>query len=167
MTLREMIEAGIGFEGYRKVQCWVNEDYPEIYHAGNDFHGIKERYLDREVRYIFPYQESDSMPGITIELYEAENEITKEILRNGYEKGIVKFITDPNMEAGTVCSIGEYWFYFSGTDAEEKNPEEFLAGADMEEVLDRVLAALDWLLDENEDNGDAEYNYYYAVLRES
>lgn len=167
MTLREMIEAGVEFEGYRKVQCWETEDYPEIYHAGNDFRGMPEKYLDRTVRYIFPYQESDSVPGITVELYEAENGITKEMLRGGYGKGVVKFITDPNMEAGTVCSIGDYWFYFGGTDAEEKDPEEFLAGADMEEVLDRVLAALDGLRDENEDNGDAEYNYYCAVLREA
>lgn len=73
MTLRELIKAGIEFEGYRKVQCWENEDYPKIYHEGNDFKGMPEEYLDRMVRYIFPYQESDSVPGITIELYEASN----------------------------------------------------------------------------------------------
>lgn len=31
MTLRELLESGINIEGYKKIQCWENEDNPTIY----------------------------------------------------------------------------------------------------------------------------------------
>ena len=31
MTLRKLLESGIVIEGYRKIQCWENEDNPTIY----------------------------------------------------------------------------------------------------------------------------------------
>lgn len=164
MTLKEMAEAGIEFEGYIKVQCWEDEDNPEVYYEGNDFRQIPEKYLGRTVRFIFPYMESDSAAGITVEIYGPENKITKEMVRKGIIKGTVKFIVDPNLESGTVCSIGEYWFYFGGAEAEGKDPEAYLKGTNMEKLVCSVLTALDWLRDEDEDNGGAEYGYYFSVL---
>jgi hypothetical protein len=58
MTLREMIDNGVTFEGYVKIQCWENENNPTIYYEGyinEDGTKAFEEYLDRDVRYIFPY----------------------------------------------------------------------------------------------------------------
>lgn len=69
LTLRNLRDAGIEIEGYKKVQCWEDEDNPTIYHEGFNFYGMDEKYLDRNVRYIFPYNDGE-VPGITIELEE-------------------------------------------------------------------------------------------------
>ena len=69
LTLRDLIEAGIEIEGWKKVQCWEDEDNPTIYHEGYSFHDMDQKYLDRNVRYIFPYN-TGSEAGITIELEE-------------------------------------------------------------------------------------------------
>lgn len=68
MTLRAFLESGIVFEGYRKIQCWENEDNPTLYHEGTDL-DIPEEYMDREIAYIFPY-DTGSSPAICIELAE-------------------------------------------------------------------------------------------------
>lgn len=70
MTLGELLESGIVIEGYRKVQCWENEDYPTIYHEGIDV-GDLEEYIDREIAYMFPYNPTPYEAGICIELAEA------------------------------------------------------------------------------------------------
>lgn len=67
LTLRNLIEAGIDIEGYKKVQCWEDEDNPTVYHEGYSFYGMDEKYLDRNVRYIFPYNTGTEV-GITVEL---------------------------------------------------------------------------------------------------
>lgn len=38
--------------------------------------------------------------------------ITKEKIKSGIRDGIIKFVVDPNAESGTVCQIGDWWFYF-------------------------------------------------------
>lgn len=69
LTLKDLIEAGIEIEGWKKIQCWENEDNPTVYHEGDNFYNMDKKYLDRKVRYIFPYYTGE-MPGITIELEE-------------------------------------------------------------------------------------------------
>ncbi len=69
MTLGEFLESGIVLEGYRKIQCWENEDNPTIYHEGTDV-GDLEEYMDREIAYIFPYNPTPYEAGICIELAE-------------------------------------------------------------------------------------------------
>lgn len=68
-TLRNLIEGGIEIEGYKKVQCFEDEDNPTIYYEGYNFFDMDEKYLDRYVRYIFPY-DIGTETGITIELEE-------------------------------------------------------------------------------------------------
>ena len=88
-------------------------------------------------------------------------EVGKRMVKNGIEAGVVRFIVDPNMESGTVCQIGEYWFYFGGYAAEEKNPEEFLKNADPDEVVSQVFLALQGL----EEIGFCdEVRYYLSIL---
>ena len=69
MTLRELLESGIVIEGYRKIQCWESEDNPTIYYEGYN-QGDLEKYFDREVAYIFPYNPTPSKAAICIELAE-------------------------------------------------------------------------------------------------
>lgn len=69
MTLRKLLESGIVIEGYRKIQCWENEDNPTIYYEGDDC-GDLEEYLDRENAYIFPYSPTPNEAAICIELAE-------------------------------------------------------------------------------------------------
>lgn len=69
LSLRNLREAGIEIEGYKKVQCWEDEDSPTIYFEGYNFYDMDEKYLERNVRYIFPY-DTETESGITIELEE-------------------------------------------------------------------------------------------------
>lgn len=89
--------------------------------------------------------------------------ITREQIRVGIEQGVVRFIVDPNMEHGTVCEIGEHWFYFGGETAEAENPVELLKNADISEVVNSVVEALKGI----EQLDDYEYGYYEAVLKEN
>ena len=73
MTLRELLESGIVIEGYRKIQCWENEDNPTVYYEGDCWDDMSD-YMDREIAYIFPYNPIPSMAGICIELAEIEND---------------------------------------------------------------------------------------------
>ena len=69
MTLRELLESGIIIEGYRKIQCWENEDHPTIYYEGNNC-GDLEKYFDRKISYIFSYNSTPNEAAICIELAE-------------------------------------------------------------------------------------------------
>ncbi len=91
--------------------------------------------------------------------------ITKTLIRNGLEDGIISFTADPN-GTGTVANIGEYWFYFDdGPEAAEKSPEEYMEKAGQEEVVDRIYDTLDDM--RRDDPSSAEYRYYEACLREA
>ena len=52
--------------------------------------------------------------------------ITKEKISAGLKERLVTLEVDPNMGSGTVCRIGDWWFYFGGETAEEMNPDKFL-----------------------------------------
>lgn len=89
--------------------------------------------------------------------------ITREQIEAGIQQKIVRFIVDPNMGHGTVCEIGEHWFYFGGETAEAENPEEFLRNADVKDVVNSIM---DTLTDIGTID-DYECGYYEAVLKES
>lgn len=79
MTLRDFLKAPYALEGYRKIQCWENEDAPTIYHEGYDNTGLPEKYLDREISYIFPFNTSPNEAAICIEVADVKEEIVEEI----------------------------------------------------------------------------------------
>ena len=69
MTLRDLLESGITFEGCRKIQCWETDGYPEVYFEGEDFIGLNlEKYGEREIAYIFPYNSCTVGAAICVEL---------------------------------------------------------------------------------------------------
>lgn len=44
--------------------------------------------------------------------------ITKDMIEKGMKCGAVLLTVDPNANFGTVCTIGNGWFYFGGETAE-------------------------------------------------
>ena len=62
--------------------------------------------------------------------------ITKELIKEGIRENLVKFVVDPNMESGTVCQIGDSWFYFGGMTAEEINPSEYLRDMSEDDIVE-------------------------------
>ena len=70
MTLRDLFEQCVEIEGWVKVQCWENENYPEIYYEGYRVRSIDQKYLDRYIKYIFPWKVTDNEAAICIELEE-------------------------------------------------------------------------------------------------
>ena len=95
--------------------------------------------------------------------------ITKEMIENGFRKGVIGLDIDPNMEYGTVCRISRNpletnWFYISGSDACEMNPEEYIKKTPHEDLVNNIYEILEEFKDD-EINSD-EYNFYAAVLSE-
>lgn len=92
--------------------------------------------------------------------------ITKELIRKGIELKVIQFESDPGGidGRGTVCTIGEYWFYFGGLTAEELTPDEYQENVPVEEIVDEIYDVLEvfrttpWL--------ETEYEYYQCFLNE-
>lgn len=91
------------------------------------------------------------------------NIISKEQVARAYRNGTITLKVDPNMEAGTVAAIGEYWFYFGGIKAEEMNPEAYKEDVPEADIVSGIYDALDDFRFEGED----EYAYYASVLAEN
>lgn len=90
--------------------------------------------------------------------------ITEDMVREGIRNGSVRFVKDPNMEHGTVCQIGEDWFYFGCLKAEELNPDEYITEMPEDDVAALVFDALEQI--RNDGAFDDEYAYYEAYLTE-
>lgn len=90
--------------------------------------------------------------------------ITKEMIREGYEKGIVKLIMTPNGNS-VVCQIGKNWFYFcSSAGYNVDTVEKYKSIVSKEEIIDEIYESLSEF---PEMIGMAnEYTYYEAYLRE-
>lgn len=88
------------------------------------------------------------------------NKITIRTIMTGFELGVVELIKNPQLQTGTVCKIGEHWFYFGGKTAEEYEPEEFWCVSCPSDIFREVADAINNLTDET------EYSYYKAFLGE-
>ena len=105
---------------------------------------------------------ADSEYAVYKEDVAALNMITKGLIADGIRSNLVRFVVDPNMESGTVCQIGDSWFYFGGLTAEETSPEEYLATVPMEDIVDEIFDVLEGFR-EAEEYAD-EYDYYWHIL---
>lgn len=88
--------------------------------------------------------------------------ITKKKIEDGIREGLVTFEVDLNMECGTVCRIGDWWFYFGGLSAEEMKPSEYIACTPQEDIVREIFDALDEF--RNDEELRDEYDYYDHVL---
>lgn len=91
--------------------------------------------------------------------------ITKKMIREGYNKGVIKLITNEDAD-GVVCQIGDNWFFFGGLEAELYNDAKQYA-EDMRE--NEILRDIYEVLQEFKNLEDFydEYLYYYFILVEN
>ena len=86
--------------------------------------------------------------------------ITKKLIQGGIQAGYIHFVIDPYMESGTVCQIGDNWFYFGGLTAEEMNPQEYIENVPIEDIANEVFDVLEEFKTVLPD----EYLYYELYL---
>ena len=75
--------------------------------------------------------------------YDENMVITKEMIKSGIKAKLVVFAEDPNADHGTVCRIGNSWFYFGGTEGERYSPEEYIKNVPVEDVVDEIFDVLE------------------------
>jgi len=91
--------------------------------------------------------------------------ITKEMIQKGLALKTIKVVADPLAGDDIACVIGGCWFYFGGSEAEGKTPEEFLRDTPIEDVVREIYDTLNDFR-RNPDFSD-EYKYYVAFLQEA
>ena len=93
----------------------------------------------------------------------------------GYEKGVVRFVREPGFDygtncnmGGTVCEIGNNWFYFSDI-ADCYEPEEMVACEGVRHMLEMVYSTLNTVggLAAMDEVDPDEYAYYEAILADA
>lgn len=91
--------------------------------------------------------------------------LSEEEILAALQDGRVQLVTDSNMGSGTVCQIGEHWFYFGGQTAEEMTPEEFRRCVPEEDIAREITEVLADFRQHSEFID--EYRYYLYYLRET
>lgn len=91
--------------------------------------------------------------------------ITIEMVKKGYEKGIIQIVKSPHKD-GVVCQIGEFWFYFGGLTAEEYSlPDKYKKAIPKETIIQEIYDLLNSFSKQKEFID--EYNYYESILIEN
>lgn len=92
--------------------------------------------------------------------------ITKEMIKSGIKAGLITFVPDPNADHGTVCKIGDNWFYFGGTEGEKCSPEEYTKNVPEDDIIDEIFETLESYRQAGRDDYEfwGEYDYYYHIL---
>ena len=118
---------------------------------------------------------------IKVELTEQDGRVTEKIsitragrlpeeeILAALQDGRIQLIVNPNQECGTVCQIGDNWFYFGGQTAEEMNPEEYRRCVSEEDIANEITGALDNFRQYCSVYSECidEYRYYLYHLRET
>ena len=106
--------------------------------------------------------EQDGKVTEKIDITRAGHITEKEIL-SGLQSGRVRLVINPLQESGTVCRIGEHWFYFGGQTAEEMTPEEYRRCVPDEDIAREIAETLADFRRHSEFLN--EYRYYLYYLR--
>lgn len=94
------------------------------------------------------------------------NKITEEMVEKGFKDGLIKLISNSSDNIGTVCKIGDYWFYFDDK-AEDMTPKEYTDNTPTKEIINNIYDTLEsFRVDDFHDFRD-EYLYYYYFLKEN
>lgn len=96
-----------------------------------------------------------------------EDKITKKMIQDGIKRGIVQIVKNPLQAHGSVCQIGEHWFYFGGYTADDEDPEEFLANSFTDSTIDDIYDAVEGFNDSDDESMYDEYCYYLCYLKEN
>lgn len=85
----------------------------------------------------------------------------KEMIFKGLCDGTVKIISNPNDDC-IACQIGEFWFYFIGSEDEDLTPDEVYESYTKEQLTEMIYSTLQ----DMEKNEFDEVEYYKAFLEE-
>lgn len=92
--------------------------------------------------------------------------ITRDMIKNGFENGIISIEDDYTGCIGICCKIGEMAFYFLGSEDENITKEEYWKSYTLDMTINMIF---DILKDSEsaERNGldDWEIGYYESVLK--
>ena len=92
--------------------------------------------------------------------------ITKNMVVEGYNKGLINLIKSPNGD-GIVCSIGDNWFYFGGETASiYDDVEEYKSVTLTSDNINSIYETLEEFFNTG-DEFEEEYLYYECFLREN
>ena len=84
-----------------------------------------------------------------------------ELIFKGLCDGTVKIISNPNDDC-IACQIGEFWFYFIGSEDEDLTPDEVYESYTKEQLTEMIYSTLQ----DMEKNEFDEVEYYKAILEE-
>ena len=92
--------------------------------------------------------------------------ITLEMIHNGYNKGIVQILDakDYTIDDCPICKIGDYWFYFAGSEGDGMSAREYVEAVGIDDVCNEIFIPLLSFMEVDEFVD--EYKYYEAVLIE-
>lgn len=93
--------------------------------------------------------------------------IDERMIQKGIQEGLVRFVLDPNCNDGTVCQIGESWFYFGGLTAEQSKPEEYVQNVPEEDIVKEIFETLQSFKESGDSALEDEYKYYAFFLKEN
>ena len=85
----------------------------------------------------------------------------KEMIFKGLCDGTVKIISNPNDDC-IACQIGEFWFYFIGSEDEDLTPDEVYESYTKEQLAEMIYSTLQ----DMEKNEFDEVEYYKEFLAE-
>lgn len=85
----------------------------------------------------------------------------KEMIFKGLCDGTVKIINNPNDDC-IVCQIGDFWFYFIGSEDEDLTPDEVYESYTKEQLTEMIYSTLQ----DMKKDGFGEVEYYKAFLEE-
>ena len=92
--------------------------------------------------------------------------IDKNDIVQGIKNGIIELVKSPHGD-GTVCSIGDCWFYFGGQTAEEYgDPEQYMKDMGFRTVVNEIFSALEGIKGKDEKTIPDEWWYYRFYLNE-
>ena len=92
-----------------------------------------------------------------------DSKITEEMVEKGFTNGLIGLISNSSNNIGTVCKIGDYWFYFDDK-AEYMTPKEYIDNIPTKEIINNIYNALENF---RLDNFRDEYLYYFYFLKEN
>ena len=85
----------------------------------------------------------------------------KEMIFKGLCDGTVEIISNPNDDC-IACQIGEFWFYFIGSEDEDLTPNEIYESYTKEQLTEMIYSTLQNM----EENEFGEVEYYKTFLED-
>ena len=96
--------------------------------------------------------------------------ITITMIRKGLENGTIKITDEGSIMSnkkggGTICAIGDSWFYAFGQEGEVSTPEEYKQNVSLRIIAEEIYDVLSGNRGFETEFPD-EYKYYYYYLKE-